>query len=135
MQHPESSGNHHPSKPALSAEMKACLDACRACTVACLACAKACATEKDAANLQTCIRLDQDCASVCTALGDVLARGAPPNADMLDALLGACIASCGACAKECDMHGKMGMAHCAACAEACRTCESACQKLKGVAQA
>ena len=70
---------------------------------------------------------------MCTALGDVLARGAAPNAAMLDALLGACIASCGACAKECDTHSKM--AHCAACAEACRTCESACQKLKGVPQA
>lgn len=113
--------------------MRACLDACRACTVACLACAKACAAEKDAAHLQACIRLDQDCASVCTALGDVLARGSSPNAAVLDPLLAACIASCGACAKECELHGEMGMDHCTACAEACRACESACQQLKGVA--
>jgi acetyl-CoA acetyltransferase len=75
------------------------------------------------------------CAGTRDALGDVLARGAVPNAALLDALLGACLASCSECAKECDKHAKTGMAHCGVCAEACRACHKACKQLKGVAHA
>lgn len=135
MNHVESTSKTNVPASPLSAETKACLDACRACADACLTCAKACAAEKNADHFKVCIQLDQDCATVCTALGDVLARGAPPNAAVLDALLGACIASCNECAKECDKHTKMGMTHCGVCAEACRKCQKACQELKGVAHA
>lgn len=121
--------------PTLSPNTQACLDACRACATACDACATACRAEKDQAHVAVCVRLDQDCAAVCTTLGDVLARGSAPNGVLLDALLGACIAACSECGKECTKHGNMGMTHCTRCAEACGKCQKACQTLKGHAEA
>lgn len=113
-----------------AALLVACLDACRQCTEACTICADACLAEETVADLVTCIRLDLDCADVCSATAAVLSRRAGGvDTGVLRALLEACAAACRACAEECESHASMHD-HCAVSAEACRRCASACETLR-----
>ena len=110
-------------------ETAASLNACRACADSCIACADECREENNPQELAVCIRLEEDCASVCIALGEVLERRTEPNA----ALLGACITACNECARECDKHASM--THCAECRDSCRTCQEICEDLQAGAYA
>jgi hypothetical protein len=81
--------------------------------------------------LARCIRLNNDCADLCTATARILSRQTEPDAAVIRAAIDACAAACAACARECEQHGKH-MEHCRICAEACRTCEGACRALASV---
>jgi hypothetical protein len=104
------------------------IDAVSDCAQACTACADDCLSEQAVADLIKCIRLDLDCADVCTATLRVLSRQTEYDANVTRPLLEACVNTCASCADECERHGGMHD-HCRICAEACRRCEQACRQL------
>jgi uncharacterized protein DUF326 len=116
----------HPERPAHSEAMSRCIDACFNCVETCTACADACLSERDVSRLVACIRLNLDCAAVCNATGNIMARSNKAgHRQLLEAQLANCIAFCRACADECGGHSEMHK-HCAVCAEACTACAEAC---------
>lgn len=56
-----------------------CIDACGQCAGTCTSCADACLSEEMVAELRKCIRLNLDCADICSATGRVLIR--QPNGE------------------------------------------------------
>jgi len=106
-----------------------CIEACSDCAESCTQCADDCLAEEGVQELTTCIRLNLDCADICTATGRVVSRRTGYDAEVTSAVLRACIAACGKCADECEGHAAHGMEHCRVCAEECRRCEQACQEL------
>lgn len=98
------------------------------CSNTCTQCADACLSEEDVAMMATCIRLDLDCADICSVTSRVVSRQTEYDAAVTRALLAACAQSCKSCGDECAGHGD-NMAHCKICAEACRGCEDACNCL------
>lgn len=82
-------------------------------------CATACLDEDDVKMLVKCIRLDMDCADICTLTATLIARGSEHG----NHLLKECAEICNACADECEKHTHME--HCKSCAEACRKCAEA----------
>lgn len=104
------------------------IDALSDCAQACTACADDCLSERNVAELVKCIRLDLDCADVCTATLRVVSRQTEYDAGITRPLLDACATTCASCADECERHAGMHE-HCRVCAEACRRCEQACRQL------
>ncbi|MFZ5872017.1 MAG: four-helix bundle copper-binding protein [Actinomycetota bacterium] len=98
------------------------------CAQTCTACADACLAEKSPGDLVACIARNLDCATVCRATAEVLTRQTASDAELLRALLRACVAACRSCAQECEKHAGMHE-HCRVCAESCRACEDACAEL------
>jgi hypothetical protein len=98
------------------------------CAQTCIACADACLAEPNVESLLRCIRLNQDCAAICQATGEVLARQTEREWGVVRAQVAACIEACRACAGEREMHAAH-MQHCQVCAEARRRCEDACRRL------
>ncbi len=90
------------------------------CAATCNYCINACLEEDDVKMLAACIRIDMDCAEVCSLTASLLARGSSHG----EHLLKECAEICGKCAAECEKHAHMD--HCRECAEACRACEAAC---------
>ncbi|HEY4557163.1 MAG TPA: four-helix bundle copper-binding protein, partial [Enteractinococcus sp.] len=84
--------------------------------------------EEMVTELRNCIRLNLDCADVCTATGHLLSRRTGSNLATVKAVLEACRIACAECAAECEKHADMHD-HCRICAEACRRCEQACADL------
>jgi hypothetical protein len=105
-----------------------CVEACFDCAQTCIACADACLAEQDVASLVRCIRLNQDCASICQASGEVLSRLTEMDKGIVRLQLQACIEACRVCGDECERHGRH-MEHCRICAEVCRRCGEACTRL------
>ncbi len=99
---------------------KQVLDALYHCAAECNHCATACLDEEDVKMLAECIRLDIDCADICTLTATLTARGSEHGNHMLKE----CAEVCNACADECEKHTHME--HCKRCAEACRKCAEAC---------
>jgi hypothetical protein len=108
--------------------LAAAIDALSDCAQACTACADDCLSEEMVAELTKCIRLDLDCADVCTATLRVVSRQTDYDANVTRPLVEACVATCRSCADECARHADMHD-HCRICAEACRRCEQACNDL------
>ena len=96
-----------------------CIAACFECAQTCTMCADACLGEEMVAELTACIRTDLDCADICAATGNVVARRTSSDTTILRAALEACATACKACGDECEKHGAH-MQHCKECAEACR---------------
>jgi hypothetical protein len=120
----------YPGEPGADrALLVACIDACSDCAGSCTQCADACLAEESVQHLTTCIRLNLDCADVCTATGRVVSRRTGYDAEVTGAVLRACIEACGKCAAECEIHAAHGMEHCRVCAADCRRCEQACKEL------
>jgi hypothetical protein len=105
--------------------MQSCAKACSDCQRACDACATHCThmllegKKEHLTTLMTC----QDCATVCSAAAQIVARGGPFS----NTICAACAEACSLCAKECekfpsDLHMKT-------CAEECRKCETACRAM------
>lgn len=90
------------------------------CSAACNHCATACLDEQDVKMLSRCIKLDIDCAQVCSLTASLLARGSEHG----EHLMKECAEICNACADECEKHTHME--HCKKCAEACRACAEEC---------
>ena len=108
--------------------LAAAIEALSACANTCTQCADACLSEQDVASMVKCIRLNIDCADVCTVTGRVVSRQTEYDANVTRPQLEACIAACKSCADECEGHGEH-MAHCRVCAETCRQGEQACRDL------
>jgi hypothetical protein len=105
-----------------------CIEECFNCAQSCTSCADACLGEEMVAHLTYCIRLNLDCADVCTTTGRMLSRQTKPNWEVIRSQLSACAAVCKACGSECGGHADEHE-HCRVCAEACRRCEGACDEL------
>ncbi len=105
-----------------------CIDACFSCADTCTSCADACLSEDNVTDLRKCIRLDLDCAEICSATGRVLVRQTEYDAPTSKAMLNACREVCRTCAEECERHASHHE-HCRICAEACRACDEACERL------
>ncbi len=120
----------HPRHAYIRPGLVECVDACNDCAMVCLSCADACIAENKGDTLAACIRLNLDCAALCTATAQMLARAAGPDWIVLSAALRACEAACAACAAQCGQHAQH-MEHCRICAAACHACEEACRLLLG----
>lgn len=121
----------HPQKaPSDATALTECITACMACEQACVACADACLSEKMVDQLRACIRLNQDCADICTSTGRVLSRLTSPDFELVKAQVELMTLACRKCGDECDKHASMHE-HCRVCAEGCRACEQACSKFLG----
>lgn len=105
----------HQQNQELLAALNKCVAECNHCTTACL-------DEQDVKMLAKCIKLDIDCAEICSLTAGLIARGSEHGKHLLKE----CAEVCNACAEECEKHAKMGMEHCRICAEACRACAAAC---------
>lgn len=101
------------TKESLVETLLACQQACNHCFYACL-------EEDDVKMMAACIRLDRECADICSITLDFLQR----ESNILPEILEACIKSCEACADECEKHDHD---HCQQCAKACRECADACR--------
>jgi hypothetical protein len=103
----------------------ACAAACSDCQRSCDGCATHCAhllfegQKAHFATLATC----QDCATVCAAASQIVARGGPFS----HVICTACADACERCAKECEKFP--GDMHMKACAQECRKCEKACREM------
>jgi hypothetical protein len=93
-------------------------------------CADMCVGEEDVAPLLRCVRVDLDCAAVCTATVSVVSRRTEPDPIVTRTVVAACAELCGTCAEECERHAAHH-AHCRVNAATCRRCEQACQALLG----
>nr|MBA2579947.1 four-helix bundle copper-binding protein [Thermoleophilaceae bacterium] len=85
-------------------------------------------SEELVSEMTKCVRLDSDCADICTATSRVLSRQHEYDAKVTRSLLEACRQACKSCGHECELHAEMHE-HCRLCAEACRRCEQACDEL------
>ena len=116
-----------PAKPVLPNDaLVQCIEACFDCAHSCNACADACLAEQHIDMLRRCIRLNQDCADICIATGNVLSRQFAADPRILRAQLEACLVACQMCGDECSKHAQMHE-HCRVCGDACRACAQACQ--------
>jgi hypothetical protein len=119
----------HPAQPAHTDAISRAIDACFSCVEACTACADACLSDSHVERLVTCIRLNLDCAAVCSATGDILARANRAGTrQLLEAQLTTTIAFCRTCAHDCSRHAER-LKHCRMCAEACLACAEACDEM------
>jgi hypothetical protein len=105
--------------------MQACAKACSDCQRSCDTCATHCTHmlyegKKDhLATLTAC----QDCATICSAASQIVARGGPFS----NTICTACVEACAKCGKACEQfpHDE----HMKACAEECRKCEASCKAM------
>lgn len=102
---------------------KACSDCQRTCDLCVTHCSHLLADSKKEhlTTLATC----QDCATVCTAAAQIMARGGPFSTTICTA----CVEACSFCAKECERFPNDK--HMKSCAEECRKCETACKTMLG----
>jgi len=91
------------------------------CSLANNFCAASCLEEDNVKMMKDCIRLDMDCAQICSLTAALLAR----ESEHGEHLLKECAEICGLCATECEKHASE-MEHCKECAAACRRCEEVC---------
>ena len=107
-----------------------CIEECHACAQTCIACADACLAEQMVDQLKQCIRLNLDCADVCTATGNLATRRTGSNKDLLRQMIEVCAEACRICGEECASHADQHE-HCQICADSCRSCEQACREAMG----
>lgn len=103
-------------------ENKALIEKLAECAAACNYCASSCLGEKEVNMLTNCIRLNLDCADICTLVANMLARGSQHGYHLMQE----CREICLACAAECEIHSHMK--HCGKCASICRDCAELCEE-------
>jgi hypothetical protein len=102
-----------------------CARACNECQRSCDACATHCArllAEGRKHHIRT-LHECQDCATVCSAAAQVVAREGP----FADLICQSCASACERCAKACAEHRDDRIMK--VCAEECRKCERACREM------
>ncbi len=104
--------------------LRACIEACEEAIHACQECAAADIREGDG----DCALINLDCADICSATMNALARGSVHHGDFCRL----CAHICRACAAECAKHAEHH-AHCARCQQACEKCAAECAKHAGEA--
>lgn len=102
---------------------QSCIDACLACAIECDHCASACLNEQNVQDMVACIKLDMDCALICSLAAKLMASGSEYSQDICVL----CAKICRDCEKECEKH--QHMEHCKRCSEACRRCAEECEKM------
>lgn len=112
-----------PMQHDMSAEMRACRDACNVCRDACLL-ALAHSIESggalaDPEHVETLL----DCATICDTAASFLTRGSARHAEVCRA----CASICRACEASCRRIGQGTTLR--ACADACRACAEACARM------
>ncbi|MDB5389813.1 MAG: hypothetical protein JWM11_5459 [Planctomycetaceae bacterium] len=111
--------------PAHNVLMQSCARACSDCQRACDMCSSHCATmlqdgkKEHFTTLMTC----RDCATVCSAAAQIVARGGPFSKSICIA----CADTCSACAKECQKTANESQMK--SCADECLKCERACREM------
>jgi hypothetical protein len=90
------------------------------CQATCNYCYNACLEEKDVDMMVQCIKLDRDCADICSTVISFVSA----SSNFEKEILMLCVDICQACAKEC---GKHAYEHCKECAEACKACAEICR--------
>lgn len=108
---------NYSSKKLLMNALNDCVTACNYCTSACLG-------EPDISMLANCIRLNMDCAAICTTTAGFVGK----DSAHARPLLPECMELCLKCAEECEKHGYME--HCKLCAAACRECVAICGEME-----
>lgn len=98
------------------------IKALQECIITCNECFDACLKESHVSSMTDCIRLNRDCADICSLLVQAISR----NSNQLSALAKSCVEICRKCADECSKHDHE---HCQRCAKACTECVSQCQKI------
>jgi hypothetical protein len=117
----------HPDvKGGINDALVRCIEECYDRAQMCVSCADACLAEDMVQELTQCIRLNLDCADVCTTTGAISSRRTGSNEQTIAQMLEACATVCRSCGDECESHADMHE-HCRLCAEACRQCEAACR--------
>ena len=96
------------------------LNALYNCAAECNHCATACLDEEDVKMTARCIKLNIDCAEICSITASFVSRGS----EHANHILNACAEICEACAEKCEKHSHME--HCKRCAEVCRSCVDLC---------
>ncbi len=104
-----------------------CIYACTEAAQVCTACADACLGEH-LAGLESCIRLNLDCADICTTTSRILSRQQNPDLTVVAMAIELCAAAADACARECERHADRH-AHCQVAAAACHRCFEACRSM------
>ena len=131
MMHIELMIRAHPvTKGRVSDALIRCIEECYACAQTCTACADACLSERAVDELRQCIRLNLDCADICSTTGNLASRQTGPGQSALLQMLETCAAACSLCGDECARHAER-QEHCRVCAEACRSCAQACREASG----
>jgi hypothetical protein len=101
------------------------------CAETCLSCADACLAEPERLEqLRRCIRINQDCADVCSVTVRLLTRQTETPGPLVHAQLHACVLACQLCGEVCEEHAEMHD-YCRICAEACHHCQERCNFLFG----
>jgi hypothetical protein len=116
---------HPDAKGQVNRALLHCIEQCYSCAQTCISCADACLAEPIVVELRLCIRLNLDCADLCTAAGRIATRRTASNETLIVETLNACALACRICADECERHAGP-MEHCRICADACNDCEEAC---------
>ncbi|EER60237.1 protein of unknown function DUF326 [Acidovorax delafieldii 2AN] len=101
----------------------ACIEACEEALHACQECAAHDIRESGHGDMGACALLNLDCADICAATLNALARRSPHHGDFC----ALCAHVCRTCAAECAKHAGEH-AHCARCQQACEACASACEQ-------
>ncbi|MGF2615898.1 four-helix bundle copper-binding protein [Rossellomorea vietnamensis] len=99
-----------------------CIKACQECLEACNVCFDSCLNEENVGMMAGCIRLDRECAAVCSLAVNSMQSGSPNVKEILKLL----VKVCESCGNECNKHEHD---HCRKCAAACFTCGEECKKL------
>lgn len=100
--------------------LQACIEACEEAIHANQACAAADIREGSESQ---CALINLDCADICIATMNAVARGSERHGDFCKL----CAHICRQCAIACAAHAKKH-AHCAACQAACEKCAAECDK-------
>jgi hypothetical protein len=111
---------HHPHH---TAEMDACIRACRECSAVCTDTIRHCLTMGGDHAAPDHIALMQTCAAICTTDADAMARGTPGH----EAICAACAEICRRCAESCERLGSDEAMK--RCADASRRCERTCREM------
>ena len=101
-------------------DFEECIEACEQALHACQECAASDIRDVDP-GMARCALLNLDCADMCAATLNALARQSAHHGDFC----ALCAHLCRACAEECGQHEHE---HCAKCKKACERCAAACAK-------
>jgi hypothetical protein len=118
----------HPKKPQRAAELSERISEIAGCAITCNICADACLGEQNVQALAECIRLNLDCADICTTTAAVISRQTGTAMELIRAQIQACKAACKECGDECRKHAQKHE-HCKVCSDVCQKCVQACDQL------
>ncbi len=102
---------------------KETIEACLRCSAICHHCAASCLEEEHVGMMAECIRLDMECAAICTATAQVLSMGG----SQAKALAMICAQICDDCSLECAKHDNQ---HCRECSDICHNCANQCRNIE-----